>query len=35
MAEGRLRVHERFGVVLEPEVQHLGELSWPARWGEL
>ena len=27
MAEGRRRVHERFGVELEPEVQHLGELS--------
>jgi cell division protein FtsQ len=25
MAEGRRRVHERFGVVLEPEVQVLGE----------
>jgi len=32
MAEGRRRVHERFGVVLEPEVQHLGELSWPDGW---
>ncbi|HEU5064108.1 MAG TPA: UDP-N-acetylmuramate dehydrogenase [Solirubrobacterales bacterium] len=28
MAEGRRRVHERFGVVLEPEVQVLGEVSW-------
>ena len=27
MAEGRRRVHERFGVVLEPEVQVLGEVS--------
>jgi UDP-N-acetylenolpyruvoylglucosamine reductase len=35
MAEGRRRVHERFGIVLEPEVQHLGELSWPAAWEEL
>ena len=27
MAEGRRRVHERFGVVLEPEVQLLGEVE--------
>jgi UDP-N-acetylmuramate dehydrogenase len=32
MAEGRRRVHERFGVVLEPEVQVLGELRWPEGW---
>jgi UDP-N-acetylmuramate dehydrogenase len=32
MAEGRRRVHERFGIVLEPEVQQLGELSWPEGW---
>ena len=32
MAEGRRRVHERFGVALEPEVQHLGELHWPEGW---
>jgi UDP-N-acetylenolpyruvoylglucosamine reductase len=32
MAEGRRRVHERFGVVLEPEVQTLGDLAWPAAW---
>jgi UDP-N-acetylenolpyruvoylglucosamine reductase len=32
MAEGRRRVHERFGVVLEPEVQILGEVEWPAGW---
>jgi UDP-N-acetylenolpyruvoylglucosamine reductase len=32
MAEGRRRVHERFGVVLEPEVQVLGEVAWPAGW---
>ncbi len=32
MAEGRRRVHERFGVVLEPEVQHLGELRLPQGW---
>jgi len=32
MAAGRRRVHERFGVVLEPEVQVLGEVSWPEGW---
>jgi UDP-N-acetylenolpyruvoylglucosamine reductase len=32
MAEGRRRVHERFGVVLEPEVQLLGEVEWPSGW---
>ena len=32
MAEGRRRVHERFGVVLEPEVQTLGEVRWPEGW---
>jgi UDP-N-acetylenolpyruvoylglucosamine reductase len=32
MAEGRRRVHERFGVVLEPEVQTLGDVRWPASW---
>jgi len=32
MAEGRRRVHERFGVVLEPEVQVLGEAPWPDGW---
>jgi UDP-N-acetylmuramate dehydrogenase len=32
MAEARRRVHERFGIVLEPEVQQLGELSWPDGW---
>ena len=32
MAEGRRRVHERFGVVLEPEVQVLGEVRWPRSW---
>jgi UDP-N-acetylmuramate dehydrogenase len=29
MAEGRRRVEERFGVVLEPEVQVLGDVQWP------
>jgi UDP-N-acetylmuramate dehydrogenase len=32
MAEGRRRVHERFGVVLEPEVQSLGPVRWPEDW---
>jgi UDP-N-acetylenolpyruvoylglucosamine reductase len=32
MAEGRRRVHERFDVELEPEVQVLGEVSWPDGW---
>jgi UDP-N-acetylenolpyruvoylglucosamine reductase len=32
MTEARRRVHERFGVVLEPEVQVLGEVDWPPGW---
>jgi UDP-N-acetylenolpyruvoylglucosamine reductase len=32
MAEGRRRVHERFGVTLEPEVQVLGEVECPESW---
>lgn len=32
MAEGRRRVHELTGVVLEPEVQVLGEIEWPEGW---
>jgi UDP-N-acetylmuramate dehydrogenase len=32
MAAGRRRVHERFGVVLEPEVQVLGGVEWPEGW---
>lgn len=32
MAEGRRRVHELTGVVLEPEVQVLGEVEWPEGW---
>jgi UDP-N-acetylmuramate dehydrogenase len=32
MAEGRRRVHDRFGVALEPEVQILGEVEWPDGW---
>jgi len=32
MAEGRRRVHELTGIVLEPEVQVLGEVEWPEGW---
>lgn len=32
MATGRRRVHEHFGVTLEPEVQLLGEVRWPQGW---
>jgi UDP-N-acetylenolpyruvoylglucosamine reductase len=32
MAEARRRVHERFGIDLEPEVQVLGEVEWPDAW---
>jgi UDP-N-acetylenolpyruvoylglucosamine reductase len=32
MAAGRRRVHDHFGVVLEPEVQLLGDLRWPEGW---
>lgn len=32
LAAGRRRVHERFGVALEPEVQLLGEVEWPGGW---
>jgi UDP-N-acetylenolpyruvoylglucosamine reductase len=32
MAEGRRRVQEKFGVVLEPEVQVLGDVRWPDSW---
>ncbi len=32
MAAGRRRVHEEFGIELEPEVQILGEVAWPADW---
>jgi UDP-N-acetylenolpyruvoylglucosamine reductase len=35
MAEGRRRVHERFGVALEPEVQLLGDVDAGALYGEL
>ncbi len=33
MAEGHRRVRERFGVDLEPEVQVLGPVEWPAELG--
>jgi UDP-N-acetylmuramate dehydrogenase len=32
MAVGRRRVHECFGVELEPEVQVLGDVRWPDGW---
>jgi len=32
MGEGRRLVHESHGVVLEPEVQVLGEAEWPDDW---
>jgi UDP-N-acetylenolpyruvoylglucosamine reductase len=32
MTAGRRRVHERFGVELEPEVQVLGDVRWPEGW---
>jgi UDP-N-acetylenolpyruvoylglucosamine reductase len=32
MARARRRVFEKFGVVLEPEVQILGEVTWPQEW---
>ena len=32
MAEGRRRVKDRFGVELEPEVQALGPIEFPADW---
>ncbi len=32
MAEGRRRVYQQTGVVLEPEVQVLGEVEWPEGW---
>jgi len=32
MAEGRRLVHERYGLVLEPEVQVLGAAEWPDGW---
>jgi UDP-N-acetylmuramate dehydrogenase len=35
MDEGRRRVKERFGVELEPEVQTLGPVAFPADWTRL
>jgi UDP-N-acetylenolpyruvoylglucosamine reductase len=32
MAEGRRRVKERFGIELQPEVQSLGPVAFPADW---
>jgi UDP-N-acetylenolpyruvoylglucosamine reductase len=34
MAEGRRLVKERFGIELEPEVQALGPVSFPAEWSQ-
>ncbi|HEX2071856.1 MAG TPA: UDP-N-acetylmuramate dehydrogenase [Thermoleophilaceae bacterium] len=34
MAEGRRRVHERFGIALEPEVQLLGDVDADALYGK-
>ncbi|MEK6277658.1 MAG: UDP-N-acetylmuramate dehydrogenase [Actinomycetota bacterium] len=35
MGEGRRRVRERFGILLEPEVQVLGEIRRPGGWDEV
>jgi UDP-N-acetylenolpyruvoylglucosamine reductase len=32
MSAARHRVHDRFGVLLEPEVQVLGDVAWPPDW---
>jgi len=32
MSEARHRVFDQFGVILEPEVQTLGEVTWPPDW---
>jgi len=32
MALGRRKVYEEFGVILEPEVQTLGDVKWPSEW---
>jgi len=32
MSAARRRVHQRFGIELEPEVQVLGEVEWPEDW---
>lgn len=32
MAEGRRRVYEQTGVLLEPEVQTIGPVQWPQQW---
>ena len=32
MSQARHRVHSKFGVVLEPEVQTLGDVQWPSDW---
>lgn len=32
LALARRQVHERFGVILDPEVQILGDVRWPSDW---
>lgn len=32
MSQARHRVYSKFGVVLEPEVQTLGDVEWPSDW---
>jgi len=32
MTEARRKVEEKFGILLEPEVQVLGEVEWPEGW---
>ncbi len=32
MSQARHRVHSKFAVVLEPEVQTLGDVEWPSDW---
>ena len=34
IAEARRRVLERFGVALQPEVQTMGPIAFPAEWGQ-
>jgi UDP-N-acetylenolpyruvoylglucosamine reductase len=35
MTEARRRVKAEFGSSLEPEVQTLGAIDWPADWSEV
>ena len=34
MAAGRRRVRDRLAIDLEPEVQVLGDVEWPADWAK-